>query len=78
MVVAATSIILEMKGEEQVSTAQSFLETQRGMLPKALASALDCCVAVAAVPLAKRARRSGKRPAAVPLDDAVDASDTIA
>ena len=71
-VVAATSIILEMKGEEQVSTAQSFLETRRGTLPKALANALDCLGVVAAVPLAKRARRYGRPSAAVPLDDAAD------
>ena len=73
-VVAATSIILEMKGEEQVSTAQSFLETRRGTLPKALANALDCLGVVAAVPLAKRARRYGRPSAAVPLDDAADES----
>ena len=40
-VVAAASIALEMKGSEQSATAQAFLSTRRGMLPKALAAALE-------------------------------------
>ena len=75
-VVAAASIVLEMKGSEQVATAQSFPSTRRGMLPKALASALECCGSTSAGTLAKPAKRARRSVKPQVADSAADEEDS--
>ena len=75
VVVAAASIVVERKSSEQVATAQSFLSTRRGMLPKALASALDGCGSTSAGTLAKPAKRARRSVKPQVADSAADDED---